>query len=71
VSNPLSLADAVAEIERLREREKPSAVYYDIARGKIAGLDLALSILSRVTEPAELKAEVERLKAELGYQKRI
>ena len=64
MSNPLSLADAVAEIERLRDN--PDAAYsgYELDVRSDALSD-ALYYLARVTEPAELRAEVERLKAML------
>lgn len=71
MSNPLSLAEAVAEIEakyqlQLKARAKTPASHKSAFHtGMVAGCEFALRLLARVTEPAELRAEVERLKAEL------
>jgi hypothetical protein len=66
VSNPLSLAEAVAEIEKLGDDaqstyDKGKDSYYS---GMAVGFDYASSILARVTEVAELRAEVDRLNQE-------
>ena len=75
MSNPLSLADAVVLIQQERTYLKEAPIFSreesDAIDNKLSAYDQVLNVLARVTEPAELRAEVERLKAEMATMIKI